>query len=782
MGHAQWSAAGSDPPGKALLVGEPPTALTRLHGRRSEIADIKRALGESRLVTLTGFGGVGKTRIALHVAHELRRSFPGGVGWVELADLREPALLAQTVEDHLGIPEQPGRDPLSVLVEHLRDRRMLIVLDNCEHLLHGIARLTQELLKAAPDLRILASSRQSIGVPGEALLPIPPLPVPAEGASPEPGADAGCPSVALFCERAVGLSPGFRITPENQEAVAELCRKLEGIPLAIELAAAEVRVLSVPELLDRLDPRLQLLRHGVRTLPRRHRTMQATLDWSYDLCTPGERLLWARASVFAGWFSLRGAEAVCSDPRLPREEVFEAIAGLVDKSVLVRTETHGEIRFRLLEPLREHGHAALCQAGDGDLFRDRHLAWMCELSDLACAQWFGPSQEQWCVTFRLARADLRAAVEYALSRPDRREEALRLVGDPWFLWVTLFLREGRHWLDRVLAAAPQPGLRRAKALATVGFVAAGQGDTDAAASYAEECLSLSAAGEHIEVSAYGAQVLGLATSLRSLERAGAVFERALALYESTDAYLDYVVCARVKLGLSLAFRGETDAAVEHLLHCRDLCERAGERWLHSYALTGLALVHEVRGDFEEAVTLVRRAIRTKQVFQDTLGLAMCLDLLAWIKSKTGAPTEAALLLGGASRLWESIGAPLFGAKHWLARRTDAEERGRQSIGGRAWASAFDEGARIPREQLLAVALGEKPSRPEEPSGALTRREQQVAELVADGLSNREIAERLVIAQRTAEGHVEKILAKLGFRSRSQIAAWIVEHGTSALLG
>ncbi|KOU59825.1 hypothetical protein ADK57_32420 [Streptomyces sp. MMG1533] len=782
MGHGHRSVVTPDP-ATVLPVRELPTALTRLHGRRAEAADIKRKLGESRLVTLTGFGGVGKTRIALHVAHELRRSFPGGVGWAELADLREPALLAQTVEDALGIPEQPGRDPVSVLVEHVRDRRMLIVLDNCEQLLDGVGRLARQLLAAAPGLRILATSRQSLGVPGETLLPVPPLPVPVEGTPLESGSAIGCPSVALFVERAADLSPGFRITPENQEAVAELCRKLEGIPLAIELAAAEVRVLSVPELVRRLDPRLQLLRHGARTLPRRHRTLQATLDWSHELCTPGERLLWARASVFAGWFPLQGAEAVCGDDRLPREEVFEAMAGLVDKSVLVRTETHGEIRFRLLEPLREYGHAELRRTGDHGLFRDRHLVWVREVSDLACAQWFGPSQEQWCVALRLGRADLRAAVEYALSRPDRTQDALSLVGDPWFLWVALFLREGRHWLERVLAAAPQPGPRRAKALATLGFVAASQGDTAAAAAYAEECLSLSATAGPAEVLAYGTQVLGYTTSLRTPEQARAVFERALALYESAHAYPDFAVCARVKLGLSLALRGETDAAAEHLLYCRDLCERAGEQWLHSYALAGLALVHERRGDLDGAVALVRRAIRTKRVFQDTLGLAMCLDLLAWIKTETGAPKEAALLLGGASRLWESFGARLFGAEHWLVRRTDAEERGRRAIGSRAWTTAFDRGAEMPREQLLAVALEEEqPQRPEQPSGALTRREQQVAELVADGMSNREIAERLVIAQRTAEGHVEKILTKLGFRSRSQIAAWIVEHGSSARLG
>jgi predicted ATPase/DNA-binding CsgD family transcriptional regulator len=757
-----------------------PADLTSFEGRRNELADVKRMLGDSRLVTLTGIGGVGKTRIALRLARELRRQFPDGVGWVELADLRDAALLAQTVEDQLSIPEKIGRDPLWVLIHHLRRRRMLLVLDNCEHLREPCAQLVDQLLRAAPELRLLVTSRQALGVHGESPLAIPPLPVPAAGVPLELGAAASCASMALFANRASTISPEFKVTADNQEDLAELCRKLAGVPLAIELAAVKVRVLSIGEIVARLDTRLELLRgtgHGGR-----HQSIQATIDWSYDLCTPDERLLWARASVFVGGFHLEAAESVCSDSSLPHGSILDATSGLIDKSILGRTEVDGHVRFRLLEPLREHGHAELCRRGEEDVLRDRHLAWCAEFVSQACMQWFGPAQERWCVVLRLDHANIRAAAEYALSQPHRVEEALTLLGDPWFLWVALFLDEGRHWLDRALAASSTPSRARAKALATAGYVAALQGDGVSADIFVEESHALASKLGDAGVVAYATHVRGLSALFNDPDRAVSLLREALPLYEATEMYDDFVVVLRVQLGLALLFHGDADGAEDQFALCRQLCTVTGEHWLLSYALYGLGFISKLRGNLKEAEGLVLESVRIKRFFEDSLGLAVALDLLAWIKAEAGEAGEAALVLGAASRVWDSFGVRLFGSEHWLAQRERAVEQSRGRLGARAYAAAFSTGETLPRDRALAHVLGESTGRPHETEQSvtvLTMREQQIAELVADGLTNRAISERLVIAQRTAEGHVENILTKFGFHSRTQIAAWVSQRRTAA---
>ena len=298
-----------------------PADMTSLVGRRQEIADVRQLLSSSRMVTLTGLGGVGKTRLALRIARELRKAFSDGTWLVELAALRDPALLPQTVVNALHIPEASARAPMTILIEHLRHQQMLLVLDNCEHLLTDSAMLVDAVLRAAPELRVLATSRQALRVPGELLFAVPPLPVPAPEAALSAGAAIQYPALALFAERASAVVRQFAITTDNQPAVVRLCQRLEGIPLAIELAAARLPVLSVADLAARLDDRFHLLTEGSRTVSARHRTLQATIDWSYELCTLAEQTLWARTSVFADSFDLEGAQAVCSDAELPGHRI-----------------------------------------------------------------------------------------------------------------------------------------------------------------------------------------------------------------------------------------------------------------------------------------------------------------------------------------------------------------------------------------------------------------------------------------------------------------------------
>ncbi|KRB76101.1 hypothetical protein ASE01_13815 [Nocardioides sp. Root190] len=759
-----------------------PADLTSFEGRRSDLNHVKQLVGDTRLLTLTGFGGVGKTRLALRAARELVRSHPDGVAWVELADVRDPCLLRQTVVEALDLPDLPGRDAWAAALQHISRRRMLLVLDNCEHVLADVAELVDEMLRHCSGLRVLATSRQVLGVPGETVLCVAPLPVPPADRAGELGVASLFPSLALFRERAAAVVPGFELTPANQQAAVELCRKLEGIPLAIELAAVKLRVLGLDDLVARLDARLDVLRHSARTGPSRHRTIEATIDWSYDLCTEDERTLWARASIFTGGFGVEAAEIVCSGGSLPRERVLDVIEGLLEKSILARTESQGQVRFRMLEPLREHGHQRLRGGDEFDVLVHRHLAWVEELLGEACLQWFGPLQEMWCVALRSEQANIRAAAEHCLAHDDCRQRSLKLVGAPWFLWIALYLDEGRQWLERAVASCPEPSLDRAVALGTLSYVASLQGDQERADDAAGRAREIAMTAGDVRVEAYATHMAGLTALFRDSQRSKNLLKQALALYEGHDVLDDHVVALRVQLGLAHLYCGELPEARAHFDWCRDLCALTGERWLLSYALYGLGFVEKLEGSAEAAIVLAREALDIKWFFRDLCGLSTTMDLLAWAQADAARYQEAACLLGAADSLWTSFGVRLFGSEDWLENMHHAERVSRRHLGERVFESAFRTGARMDRPEAIALALGRKqtPTPTAIAAGSavkLTRREQQIADLVADGLSNRDISERLVISPRTAEGHVENILSKLGFHSRSQVAAWVGERRT-----
>ncbi len=758
-----------------------PADVTSFVGRRQEMADVRQLLSSSRMVTLTGLGGVGKTRLALHIARELRKAFPDGTWLVELAALQDPALLPQTVVTALHIPQASARAPMTILTEHLRHQQMLLVLDNCEHLLEGCAMLVDAVLRAAPQLRVLATSRQALRVPGESLFAVPPLPVPEPEAALGAGAAIQYPALALFADRASAVVREFTITTDNQAAVARLCQRLEGIPLAIEIAAARLRVLSVGDLAARLDDRFQLLTEGSRTASARHRTLQATIDWSYQLCTPAEQTLWARTSVFADSFDLDGAQAVCSDADLPPEAILNTVAGLVDKSIVVREERAGQVRFRLLDSIREYGQAKLHASGGEHALRQRHRDRYTHLIDAVAAEWFGPKQEEWLIRLQLEYPNLRKALAFCVAEPGQTRTGMHLAGTPWFLWVACgFLAEGRHWLDRLLALDTEPSLERAQALGSGGYVAALQGDQPAAAEMLEESRLLARRLDDPGAQAYATHVLGLSAMLSGdLERASTLMEKALPAYAAVGAPDHLVGGLRIQLGLSYLFQQDLERAVAHFAACRARCEQRGERWLLSYAFWGLGFVELIRGELEPAAKHVCESLRIKRFFHDTLGLSVALDLLAWIMAAQGDGERAAVLLGAASRLWQTFGLQLFGSKDLIALREQFTEQAHRALGDRAFEAALARGSELALDKALAFALDERPAAAATPSrgagSALTRREKEIADLVARGMSNKEIAAALVISLRTAEGHVEHILAKLGFTSRAQIAAWGAEQ-------
>jgi non-specific serine/threonine protein kinase len=480
---------------------------------------------------------------------------------------------------------------------------------------------------------------------------------------------------------------------------------------------------------------------------------------------------------------MEAAEVVCSDDSLPPNAILEAVVGLVDKSILIRSEEGGQVRFLLLETLRHYGSAVLYESGGEPSAKQRHLEWCVAFLNQAGMQWFGPSQERLCTQLRLEQANVRAAVEFCLTDARQTRTALRLLGEPWFLWVALFLSEGRHWLDRALAIEDGPSLERAKALATCGYVAALQGDLPAAEAMLGESRTLAGQLGDSATFAYGTSVLGLSALFHDPDRAATLLNDVLPRYEAAGVLDDFMVGARIQLGLAYVFTGEIDLACEQFELCRDLCQVTGERWLLSYALYGLGFVEKLRGNLSAAMDLAREALVIKRFFQDSVGLSVTMDLIAWVMAESGEAKEAAVMLGAASSVWDTFGVTLFGSEHWQAQRQLAEQRSRNALGQRSFSAVYAAGEALTLDQALAFALGEHPapvtSGDLAGTATLTLREEEIADLVADGLSNKAISQRLLIAQRTAEGHVENILIKFGFSSRSQIAAWVGERRSAA---
>ncbi|MEU9987409.1 AAA family ATPase [Streptomyces sp. NPDC048045] len=466
-------------------AGGPGAELTPLVGRHAETTRVGRLLSTARLVTLTGVGGVGRTRLALRVAGDAGRRFPDGVHVVELASLRDADLLAQSVGGALGLanPGRDGADATEAVAAHLRDRRALLVLDNCEHLVDACARLADTLLRAAPGLRILATGRQALGIAAEQVFPVEPLAVVEPGRGHSVRELLGCPAVVLFAERATAVRPAFAVGEDNADAVARLVHRLDGLPLAIELAAARLRTLTPAEILDRLDDRFALLTTGSRTAVPRQRTLRELMDWSYDLCDAGERALWARVSVFSGGFDLEGVAGVCCDDALPAATLLDVLDGLVEKSVLTHRDHDGRSRYDMLETVRDYGRERLAESGEPPVLRRRHRDHYLGLTARAQEEWFGPRQAEWFTRLRLDHANLRAALEYCLEQPGEAAAGLSLALAPRHYWITAgSLAEGRRWLARLLAATdPATAPLRSRALATDAYLGILQGHGDKAA-------------------------------------------------------------------------------------------------------------------------------------------------------------------------------------------------------------------------------------------------------------------------------------------------------------
>jgi predicted ATPase/DNA-binding CsgD family transcriptional regulator len=757
-----------------------PLQLTSFVGRGREVAEVERLLvTEARLLTLTGAGGSGKTRLALAVAYLFTGRFEDGVWWVELAPISDPALVPQAVAQAMMIREKPGQPLIETLARDLAQTELLLVLDNCEHLIEASADLAETLLRACPGIRLLATSRESLGVHGEAHFVVPPLSLPDPLRLQDVDGPSRYEASNLFVQRARLVKPGFSLTEGNALAVAQVCHRLDGMPLAIELAAAKMKVLSVEQIASRLDDRFALLTGGGRTTLAHHGTLRATMQWSYDLLSEEEKTLFRRLCVFAGGFTLEAVETVCSGDGIQESRVLELLASLVEKSLVIVTEQPGEARYGFLETVKQYALDRLEESGEAGLVRERHVLYYLALAEKAEHELRGMQQGVWLEWLDREYDNLRSALSWTLEG-EHAELALRLGGALGEFWHVLgHQNEARRWLEAALAkgeGAPIPV--RAKALVMAGHIAWEQGDYERSVVLSEEGLALFREIGDDAGAVVALYVLGAAALFQNdLERATILTEEAVTLQRASG---DSVGMAR-----SLPILG----AVAQL--GRDY-ERAVA--LHE---EGVSLAREAGDDFAVVVSLVVGASaylglgehrRVRELYEEGLNLSRDLKLMhltasnlnvaAALAGSQGQAERSARLWGAAEALREAIGVVFspfersYYEPYIIAAKAKLDEA--------AWEAAWAEGRAMAPEKAVEYALDQEPvqeepsQKPSYPEG-LSTREVDVLRLAAQGMTNARIAQELFVSPRTVNWHLGSVYRKLGTSSRSEAVRFAAEH-------
>nr|BAL59164.1 adenylate/guanylate cyclase [Candidatus Acetothermum autotrophicum] len=737
-----------------------PIQLTSFIGREREMKEVKELLKQTRLLTLTGSGGCGKTRLALQVAADLLEEYPDGVWFVEFTVLTDPALVPSTVAATLGIHEEPGRPALLTLAEALKPRTLLLILDNCEHLVGACAQLAETLLRSCPHLRILATSREALGIAGEVTWRVPSLslPQPHELAQPDSLMNlTKYEAIRLFIERAEAASPEFKVTPHSIKDIVQICQRLDGIPLAIELAAARVKALSVEQIAARLDDRFRLLTGGSRTALPRQQTLRAMMDWSYELLNERERTLFRRLSAFAGGFTLEAAEAVCADEQIPSYEIIDLLTNLVSKSLVVFEEHDEEARYRLLETVRQYARDKLLETGEAARVRDRHRDWFLAFAERAESALQGPDQALWLKRLETEHDNLRAALEWSSADP---ETGLRLASALWLFWYLRgYVSEGREWLKHFITkAAHAPAALRAKALYGASMLARAQDDYAHAIRLLEESLALYRAAKDTRGVALALGNLGIiafargdyarATRLHeeSLEHFRALGDRVgmasalselgnVAMYQGDLARAEQLLeeglglsrAAQDDQGIALALRrlgavlfqkGERARAKALLQESLELYRELGAVPGLASVLNSLGMIALSEGDAQRAGTLLRESLRKYRDVGDKWHIALCLDRLARVAAAQGDWERAARLLGAEEALREAIGAPLppserDGREHTL-------KNAHKHLSEELFAAAWADGYAMKLDHAIAYALsGETTGAGGDPAPTLT---------------------------------------------------------------
>ena len=846
----------------AMLTGNLPAEPNSFIGRERDLAELARLLGEVRALTLSGPGGIGKTRLAVRLARDvLSGGSPGGdegprdldEAWlVELADWHGQT--AQQVATTLGIREEQGVPLAQTLAEALRSRHMLLILDTCEHQVGDCATLVQLLLARCPWLRIIATSREPLRVRGETVWRVPPLDLPPDGAL--LAELAAHEAVRLFAARAAEARPGFRLTSDNTASVARLCRTLDGIPLGIELSAARVRALSVEQIEGRLRDRFQLLNSGDRTAPLRQQTLRATVDWSYELLDEDEQMLLRRLATFSGW-NLDMAEQVCSDEAIPADAVLGLLISLIDKSLVVLDgEAAGDARYRLLDTIREYAAERLETAGEKDALALRHRDCILALVEDTVGWMFNRGEPPWPVRREVFRRGIAEYGNFRIALPtslahEHADEGLRLCIGLRNLWLPHGdTREAATWLDRFLVLSggevSQPVRGRALAVrAEIAFdlqdydtlvrcateslelsrasgddfpvptalrvlsqAAARAGRAGDAVAYIEEAVAAAeAAGNDWEAGLTQATKAAIAVRQGKLKSAQRAYETALEILSDNNRW--GVAQVEYGMGTLARTRGDAEMAVRYYADAMEIF-RELDAWPEiARCQAGIGWIAVTSGDYDQAQESLAEALRLNQIGGQRLGIARGLEAFAALAAARQQPERAARLAGAACQLRESLG-------HGTGigpRVEEVLEFARGRLGASAAAALFAEGRETVAEDAVGFALGPDQDQPvpgpaaatepawTDPSrlgvnpgagprpvtasgdtgGAhrgptpLTPREHEIAKLIAKGLSNREIADELVISPATAARHVANILAKLGFSSRTQVASWATRH-------
>ncbi|HEX7265012.1 MAG TPA: LuxR C-terminal-related transcriptional regulator [Candidatus Dormibacteraeota bacterium] len=753
-----------------------PAELSSFVGREHQLTELRQLLRKSRLITLTGPGGAGKTRLALRLAADVLDRYPDGVWLVDLASLNDPRLLDQTVASACGVREEGRRPMVEVLDEWLSKRKTLLILDGCEHLVDASSSLVSRLLRFCSKLTILVTSREPLGVPGELIWRTPSLSVAKMEDAGHPELLLASDAVRLYVERARLGRPGFQLDESAAGPVVQICARLEGMPLAIELAASLSGVMTQEETLDRLHDRFRLLTGGSRTALPRHQTLRAAVDWSYGLLSDPEREILARLSVFAGGFDLAAAEAIATSESIDARAVLPLLSRLVHKSLVVAD--HGETqrtRYRMLDTIREYAADKL-QPGDEQDIRRKHSRYYVHWCTRANAEIRSHEQVTWLRRLDDEQGNIRLALEWSIAEDS--VDALRLIGAMYRTWsVRGHLAEAMDWLDRALATSasdPEPRSLAHLARAHIRWL---HGDYEEAHSNVLICLDLCR-----DLPLSSTRVTAI-TMLAILSSGSGDWITAMHLHEEAfqlawqlnDPVL--VASSLNNLGLIAMERGDNEVARGRLEQALTAFRQAGDRFTLSLTLDSLARVNVNLGANDEARANYLEALTISQQFQDSANASISLDGLARLEVLDGRAARALHLASAAQNLRKVTGVEPAPELKQQIDETVSAARGK--LGREAADAAWKQGATLDMEEAIRYATGAQVSKAGGDGSPLTAREREVALLIAEGRTNAEIAGRLKMAGRTADAHVEHIRNKLGLRTRSQIAVWAHERlGTS----
>ncbi len=808
-----------------------PLQVNRFIGREREMTAVRGLLVTTRLLTLTGSGGSGKTRLALQVATDLLEEFAHGVWWVELAALSDPLLVPQAVASVVGIPERAGCTVTEALSDALRPKHLLLVLDNCEHLLAACVQLIETLQHTCSQLRVLVTSREALTITGETIWLVLPLRVPDTYQPPPIEGLLTYEAVQLFVERARSVLPSFTLTPENASAVVQVCRRLDGMPLAIELAAARIRALSVEQIVARLDDAYRLLTGGSRSALPRQQTLRAAMDWSYSLLSAHEQAFFRRLSVFAGSFSLEAAEAICAGEPGEAYDVLDVLSSLIDKSLVLMEQRSGEARYRLLETIRQYGQDKLQECAEAAKVRRKHRDWYARLAEQAESETLEARQVLVFDRLEAEHENLRVALGWSLEQQEA-ETAAQIGAAIFRFWLLRgYMSEGRSFLERALSGFSAKNAVRAKALNVAAILASLQDDYTTARTLVEESLEVSRELAERKQTGYALYILGRLARIEG-NYAGAVtfFEESLSLFRALGQEHD-IALVLSGLGLTVLYLGEYERATalceESLALSRELGDPRGiASWLANlgmimlargddkrakelceeslairkalgykggcaHTLTILGRIAQDQGAYERATACYKESLTLRQETGEKEGIATALEGLAAVTGMQGQAVSAARLYGSAESLRTLLGAPLTPIDRPYYQQTVAALRAQ--LDEPTFLKAWTEGQAMTLEEAIAEAVQVKarehippttpPAPVETPSTSpsrgnpfgLTAREIEVLRLVTQGLTTTQIADSLMISPRTADAHLRSIYRKLLVTSRAAATRSAIEH-------